>query len=69
MWHQQCNNQTALQVHHFGGYYNYVHSVKLQLLMQSHIQLERNVSAWKQRIVLYSCYCEGGWDITLPDWK
>ena len=50
-WHQPCNNQTALQLHHFGGYlkraikgYNY--SLKIECVKSAE-------TARQQRIALY----------------
>ena len=58
-WHQPCNNQTAL-------YCKYTTSVNVMVrnalckatLIQSHIGLECNRSAQKQRMALYICHCE-----------
>ena len=36
-WHQPCNNQIVLSVHHFAGYYT-THYKRIQSLIQSHMQ-------------------------------
>ena len=52
-----CNSQTALYIHHFGGY-SKSHWVKLQSLIQSRIWLECRGSAYKQRMARYLYRCE-----------
>ena len=53
MWHQPCNNQTALEVHHLVD-------IQKEVWKASHlITVANDCSAMgQQRAVLYSCQCE-----------
>ena len=51
MWHQPCNIQTELQVHHLGRYSK--HAIKSWSLILNHMRQECNKSACEWRIALY----------------
>ena len=57
MWHQPCNNQSALLMDYVGGC-SEAHLVKLESFIQSHIGPQCSGLAWKQKLVLYGCNCE-----------
>ena len=48
-WHQPCNNQRVLPVHHFRGYTRYK---RIQSLIQNHMRYVRSESAREQRPAL-----------------
>ena len=50
-WHQPCNNETALSVHHFRGYLKHVRK-RMQSLIWNHMWQEQNEYAQEQRMAL-----------------
>ena len=60
-WHQPCNNQRTLPVHHFRDQYTTSVDIntcyyRIQSLVQNHRRHVRSESAGEQRIVLYKSY-------------
>ena len=52
-WHQPCNNQRALSVHHFRGNLKIRATKRIQWLVQNHTRHVRSESAREQRTALY----------------